>query len=529
MAIWRWAKANGIDHGLPIDKVGDAINQKFFAGHAKGEWITDILSGRKTPYRELSNDAWKKQYNRRQITSQAEALTRDRSVGPVGKAFDFPRRVATLGHGLVFPVTHGGDLALRPQSWGIFFKGLFNTYTKATVNRAATERLLDTMRRSPLFDTALRSGLDVSARAHAGNWINRPATGSVSTRAWDVLTTMRYELWDRAMQKFTNPTMSQAETLEVGKQLAEWANHATGSAKGPIAAMGGKVFFGPALTQSKLNRIVVDPIKTAITLGKMALGKETTPGERAVAWTRFSGITQYATTMLGFLAANQGLNIALGKKDPKDQINFTDPNKSDWLAFKAGGVEFSMPGMHSEIRTIGEILKTTYIAATMSENQAKKALFGQSPQARLAGIAGNYGLGKLHPTLQLGKELLMQRAFPDRPLPWSSDPGTLKSPRLDWWQYAISHAPIPLTGALGYFYDQMKAAQADPSRRIDVMRGLILSAIDVTGVHAKDVNPPKPSEAALKAEKAANRRANAAAKIADRIKRERTAEALRNR
>jgi len=68
MAIWKWAKANGIDQGLPLEKVHDAINTQFFNGMAPPEWINDILSGRKTPFKALANDAWKAQYNRRIIT-----------------------------------------------------------------------------------------------------------------------------------------------------------------------------------------------------------------------------------------------------------------------------------------------------------------------------------------------------------------------------------------------------------------------------------------------------------------------------
>src|SRR5206468_9565524 len=162
--IWRWAKANGIDHGLPFDKVGDAINTHFFAGQAKPEWITDILSGRKTPYRELANDAWKKQYHRRVIVQQAQAQSRAAAYGPIAKAagaiLGAPRALTVFAHGWVFPVTHGGDLMLRPQSWGVFFKGLLNTYSKMG-SKAGTERLLDSMRRDPLYDVALRSGLDV--------------------------------------------------------------------------------------------------------------------------------------------------------------------------------------------------------------------------------------------------------------------------------------------------------------------------------------------------------------------------------
>lgn len=508
MAIWKWAKANGIDQGLPIDKVGDAINQHFFSGQAKPAWITDILSGRKTPFKYLATDAWKKQYNRRQIVQQAQSIANAKTPGPIGRAagaiWSGPRSLAVFGHGLVFPITHGGDLALRPQSWGVFFKGLFDNYTKASVSKAATERLLDTMRRQPLFDTALRSGLDVGAKSHAGNLINRPEKGGMSTRAWDVLTTMRYNLWDNAMQKFAKPGMSQVETLEVGKQLAEWANHATGSAKGPIANLGGNVLFGPKLTQSKLNRLVADPVKTVMTFAHWA---KATPGEKAVAWTRLSGSIQYATTMLGFLAANQGLNMALGKKDPKDQINFTDPNKSDFLAFKVGGIEWSMPGMHSELKTLGKILAVSFMD--------NKALRGESRQAKLGDIMGQYAMGRFNPAIGVAKDVMTGQNFMGRPMPWTSQtdaPGSLKRPRIGWLEYGLEHGPIPLTGPIGYFYDQMRAQEADPSHAINITKGLIMGAIDMTGVHAADANRPEIPKALLKEEATAHRRAAAAAK-----------------
>jgi hypothetical protein len=109
VAIWRWAKANGIDHGLPFDNVHDAINTHFFGGMAPPEWITDILSGRKTPFRVQADAAWKAQYNRRMITQQAKAALRQQTLGPVqkylGKLWSAPRSFATFGHGVVFPVT----------------------------------------------------------------------------------------------------------------------------------------------------------------------------------------------------------------------------------------------------------------------------------------------------------------------------------------------------------------------------------------------------------------------------------------
>jgi hypothetical protein len=488
MVIWRWAKANGIDQGLPFAKIHDAINQKFYSGMGRPEWINDILSGRKTPFRQLATEAWKKQYNRRIVTQQAAALSQNYSRGPLvttlQRLWEIPRRAAVFGHGVVFPVTHGGDLALRPQSWGVFMRGVLNTWTKSW-SASATERFLDSLKRQPLFDTALRSGLDVGERSSAGNLVGKTGKGSVSERAWSMLTAMRYELWSHEMEKYLQPGMSQADTLDIGKNLAEWANHATGSARGPISNLGG-VLFGPKLTQSKLNRMFVDPVTTIHTFANW---EQATPGEKAVAQTRLKGLTQYLGSGVAFLAINQGVLWATGQKQ---SINFTDPNKSDFLAFKVGGLEFSLPGMHSEIRTLGKILATAFMS--------NKALRGEGKISHLASIFGQYVLGKATPAVGIGEELMMGQDFTGRPLPWNTaQRSTAKSPRYTWLEYGLTHGPIPMQGPIKYVYDSLRKQGSTAMDANAIIKGLIsvgvMTVIGQTGLHAApDISlEPKPA------------------------------------
>lgn len=477
ITIWKWAKENGIDHGLPIEKVGDAINQHFFNGMAKPEWITDILSGRKTPFRQLSDEAWRKQYNRRQIVLQAQDLAREQGRSPIAKTlqrlWDIPRSAAVFGHGVVFPVTHGGDLALRPQSWGVFMRGLLNTWTKSW-SPAKTERLLDAMKRQPLFDTALRSGLDVSERSPTDQ-ILLGKKGSPGQRAWSILKAMRFELWNHEMQRRTNPSMPQEQVLEIGKNLAEWANHATGSAKGPISNLGGNVLFGPKLTQSKLNRIFVDPAKTISTFANW---KNATAGEKAVAWTRLSGAMQYLGTGLGMLAVNQGVLMATNQKD---RINFTDPTKGDFLAFKAGGLEWSLPGMHSELKTLGKIL-----AATFGDSKEVNKLY-RSRQNAWSEILGQYLMGKVSPAISTAKEIATGQDFLGRPLPWvhvepaktaKGRESQAKHPPYRWDEYLLSHGPIPLQGPIKYAYEQLRSRGASAMDAMGVIKALILYGLE---------------------------------------------------
>lgn len=502
MAIWKWAKANGVDRGLPLNEIHDAINQYFYAGNARPEWINDILAGRKTPLRNVADAVWKAQYNRRVITQQAKDLVTAQTGGTsrilkgLERVLALPREALVFGHGVVFPVTHAGDLAFRPQSWGTFFGGLKDSYTKAW-SKGATERLLDGMKRKPLFDTALRSGLDVGEKSRAVGFFNpnakEPASWNLlgrmakmsreqSERAWSTLTVLRYNLWDHEMQNWMgkNAGATQEEILDVGKNLADWANHATGSAKKSIP-YGNTLLFGPKLTASKLARVIADPIKTVNTFANW---KSASVGERAVAKTRLNGLVQYAGTLGAFLAVNQGLISALGGKQ---QINFNDPTKSDWLKFKLGGLELGMPGLHTEIRTLGQILAASWI----SNKEARGSRAGY-----LADVAGKYLLAKAAPGISLGKELLTGEAFPNRPLPvpWAPQPSPkAKKPPVPytWPEYLGQHGPIFLQGPIKYTYDHFRGQGASAKDSFDLVKALIIGGLGATGLHVQEEPAPK--------------------------------------
>ena len=104
--------------------------------------------------------------------------------------------------------------------------GLLNTWTKSW-SPAATERLLDSMKRQPPWRRHFASGLDVSEGSHTDQiLLGSKGKGSPGERAWSILKAMRFELWNHEMEKFTHPNMTQEQMLD-GKNLAEWANHAT--------------------------------------------------------------------------------------------------------------------------------------------------------------------------------------------------------------------------------------------------------------------------------------------------------------
>ena len=151
------------------------INQKGFSygsADTKSEWITDILSGRKTPFRQVATEAWRAQNVRKAMVQQAKDVA-GRAAMPMwyrglSKAWETPRALAVAGHGYVFPITHAGDMVLNPWRWKILYRGLRNVWTKSH-SAAESEQIINTMQKDPMFNMALNDGADLPSCAWIGS------------------------------------------------------------------------------------------------------------------------------------------------------------------------------------------------------------------------------------------------------------------------------------------------------------------------------------------------------------------------
>jgi hypothetical protein len=500
MAMWKWIKDNAIDHGMPFEQVHETFNNHFAGGALKPEWVNEFLAARKTPFKRASDAAWAAQANRRNIQQQAKHLVNDKNATMLERAFKGvvagPRYVTVGGgmHGVVFPFTHGGALLLNPFRWKAFGRMVVNTWKN--ISPAQAEILRDTMARSPRFTLARRNGLDLSTHG------TETGGGNVSARTWGALVESRFRLWDAAMERHTKPGMSADDIDSIGKELAVWANHATGSGKGVLTAhpVISSAFFGPKLAQSYWNRLIGDPLKTVNTWTNWG---KASAGDKVVAMQRLQGAVTAAVTYTGMLAANQGLLAATGQKD---QINWNDPSKSDWLGFKGFGFHWSLPGSaHSEINLIGQIIAAQSMTAEQLAATGITVPHGKVAADKLLSLRGEYIarqlLGyaekKATPVYGLGKELITGHNFMGRSLPWVTEKQTpkeaLKHPPVSWGEYAWSKAPIPLTGAAGYVYDQLRKAGSSVTDASMWMRAVMVGGMSATtGIEPKEIKEPAP-------------------------------------
>lgn len=495
--IWKWMRENGIDKGADLQSVIDGANRYFFGGQAKKGWIEDLIAGRKAPMRNVTNEMWKAQYNRRLAVQKAQALQDWYGKSGFSRAahriLAIPRAEAVLGHFGVFMQSHAGNLLYTPEQWGVYFRGQARQI-RGAFSRGYTEKVMTQMENDPRFSLATQGGLAVKPDITAGGFLSGQMKGP-SLRAWQAgLTVTRFQLWKQLMNKWTKAGMSDAETLALSKEMAEIANHATGHGRGKISQLGSDVLFGPALTEAKIQSVTRDPIKTMNTFRDW---KNASYAQRAAAWERLNGATQYLVSKYGALAINHGLLAASGSDQ---QINFTDPLKPDWLQYKGAGLRGRIGTIDPELRLLGGILASSFY----NKQRLAQELYA-GPIAEKTGmkrteavekIALQYAMSKLQPGIELAKEAITREDWRGKTI---TRTGAGKG-EISAKEYAISKAPIVAEGPAKYVYDQLTGNGLSSSKAMQVVKGLLIQVGAVTGIHIAEEKPPKPSKTAPVAE-----------------------------
>ena len=126
-----------------------------------------------------------------------------------------------------------------------------------------------------------------------------------------------------------------ARNMDMAKAIADGVNHATGVVKVNAPKGTNIAFFAPRLEMSRAAWLTVDPAKAADTFLRW---NKATDAEKQFAVNQIKEKAWVVGTYLGLLALNAGVLAAVGSKQ---KVNITDPMKSDWLKFKAAGMDFS--------------------------------------------------------------------------------------------------------------------------------------------------------------------------------------------
>lgn len=384
--------------------------------------VTDLLTRDKRA-KFLANEVWKKKAELRRFKAQAKLWLLNQSIPGIIK---IPRAVIqeafnlkVLGHLSVGLGTHAPALFFQPQHWGRFFTN-YGRMWQLGVSPALHEAAMQDLVRRENWTTARRAGLENDPRQHEEydlkGFVERafPRLSRGGNRAYDVLHILRQDLFDEQWNKLPQ-TM---KTKAMAEGLSDDINHTTGIVqKSPFGKAGGAL-FAPRLLASRFAFAYGDPARAVSTgarlLTDIVKGERTvTPEEKAFAIQQVRSKATIVATMGAMLVANQALLSISGSKQ---KVNFDDPTKSDWLKFKAAGLDISfgnamLTTLRLPVREAAILLNNTTFAT------GKKRFEGADRGTYEA--VGEYFRNQLNPALGDVADVAFQSDAQGRPLPWS--------------------------------------------------------------------------------------------------------------
>lgn len=232
-------------------------------------------------------------------------------------AYEFNRKIITLGHGGVIPFTHAKTSLYTPGESKIFARTVGRAYSYLPKESGSNRHAIDmaALRSDPDYDFWKQNGLAINIKTEpVGMGTNR-----WTNQSFDALKTMRLDL----AKKYWSSLTPDMRTPEAAKTLTKVINHATGEVNAPaaLAKITKPLMFAPKLRIAKYLSALADPISSQFAAKRMA---------------------KLIAVNVGLLAVNDIVNRYFFQKSGNDTVNWDDPTKADWLRMKIGGMTLPM-------------------------------------------------------------------------------------------------------------------------------------------------------------------------------------------
>lgn len=316
----------------------------------KVDQVTRLMAqDKRTKY--LADDLWRKQQDARRLKETAKAWLRKQDI-PAYERFlnGLPRTLFAIRvgfHGTVALGTHAPAVAFQPNFWRVYANNFLNMYRMA-FGPAFYEREVSDLVRRKNWTIARRAGLindpymyeeyhvsPITGSRIAGvapkvaDWANRITT--MGNRGYAVLKVLRQDMFDQMWSNLPK----RLQIPEVAKGIADVVNHNTGVVQAKFHPATAVALFAPKLEASRVMWLVGDPIR----MGKTFVNwKNASYGDQQFALAELKTKAWVFGTMASALTINQGILKATGSNQ---DVNITDPFRSDFLKFKIAGMNVS--------------------------------------------------------------------------------------------------------------------------------------------------------------------------------------------
>ena len=314
-------------------------------------------------------------------------------------------------HGTVGMITHAGMNLYNPAEWSIYWPKFIEQFKSVGWHDkgAYHEMMMQDLQRDPNYITARRAGLANDASRGKDDYETAFSFGSKlfkdidawGSRGFDVLKTYRQARFNAEWNRLPK----EMQTKDYAVALANAINHSTGYSKAALPKVSSTVFFAPKMEVSRWSFLLGDTVKTGKTFVNWNNASEV---EKASAVADIKRKALISGTYIGLLTANQGMLTASGSKQ---NVNFTDPRKPDWLAFKGAGYQFStVAPLLGSIRYMINVFHAAFLQR--NKNEGKDSRFEE-----ITALTGKYVRGKLSPFAADVTEVAMGSDYQQRPLP----------------------------------------------------------------------------------------------------------------
>jgi hypothetical protein len=412
--------------------------------------------------------------------------------------------IKILGHGSVGMVTHAGGLIFRPTRAAIYWKN-FGRQFGMWNDKAYHEQLIYRLKNDPEFETWKKAGASIDPEktytdyGMYAQWLGK--LGEKGARGFDALKLTRMEMNKADWAHVPDEIKADPKQADAARKLiAEINNKATGStpktnpvgktleegfygvAKNPILEA---AFFAPRLYASRWGRVLFDPVKTARTLFDPA----SSPAEMFAAKTKLKNAAEFTGTLAAALLTNQAILSATGSKQ---NVNLTDPKKSDWLKFKAGGKTLTADGgLLDPVRLLGQV-----IWKDLLEDRTKQQQYREGSRFKMAvDTVGSYLRGKLNPPVGFAADVATGSDFQGRPLPWSKEKPQFKDQTpYTYGEWLLDQGPIPLEGTAKEVAADLKDKGFDGRQTEVILKAIASFGLGMAGVHVGEDYTTQPKQ-----------------------------------
>jgi hypothetical protein len=411
-ALWEYVKKTHIDQGNT--DFGDIVQKTATELGMAWKDVATALGQSKTT-KNITDALYRKQTDRRRIQETAKRWVQSQGNTWLGQLIPSAARkmfgLKVFGHGTVGFGTHAPLVAFMPQYAKVYYRDFGKMYSMV-FDQARYEQEVQALKSSRNYEVAQRNGLvndpfkveDFNDPRMAQYYGRLSGAGN---RGYFALKILRQDMFDQGWEKLPE----NLQTDDMAKVMSDSINHLTGVVKSKSGGSRAHLaLFAPRLLASRAAFLFGDPAKAAVVISKLVKTnwKDLPEHEKFIVRNEVATKATIAATACVLLEINNGILQAVGSDQ---QINTTDPTRSDWMKFKTAGMTFSFG---NPVLNMARLPLRLWTIGRGDGGKLKHVIY---PDEDMTHAVEEFGRTQLSPLAALAADFMFKGDYQNRPLP----------------------------------------------------------------------------------------------------------------